>query len=327
MRPRSAVCLGSSSVRGQTGRPSLPARLSAHAGGLCGRIGGAKGRRSAAIASATEKEQGAATLPRGSNTEDVDNCEYNVGQYCTIDSKGKRVQRRSLGEMEQEFLEALRAWYYDGSPIMTNEEFEVLKDELIWQGSTVAILSSAEQKFLEASLAYSAGKPIMSDAEYDDLKRELKQSNSFVAMGGPRCSLRSRKMYSDLEVDYIRMLLLNVPATLLVLGVLFFFDDLTGFEISKIIELPEPWGIVALWGLVLPACFVLSSTITNFVVQDGIILKGQCPNCGTQNLSYFGNILTVEGNKDKAEVQCSECKAVLEFNERKREMVVVSTSF
>ena len=80
-------------------------------------------------------------------------------------------------------------------------------------------------------------------------------------------------MYADLEVDYIRMLLLNVPATLLVLGVLFFFDDITGFEITKLIELPEPWGIIILWGLVLPACFVFSNAITNFVLRDGIILK------------------------------------------------------
>lgn len=38
----------------------------------------------------------------------------------------------------------------------------------------------AEQKFLEASLAYSKGKSIMSDKEYDDLKLELKQQDSFV---------------------------------------------------------------------------------------------------------------------------------------------------
>ena len=33
---------------------------------------------------------------------------------------------------------------------------------------------------------------------------------------GPRCSIRSKNMYSDLEVDYPKMLLLNLPGVLLV---------------------------------------------------------------------------------------------------------------
>lgn len=37
---------------------------------------------------------------------------------------------------------------------------------------------------------------------------------SFVQ--GPRCSIRSKNMYSDLTVDYLKMTLLNLPATLLV---------------------------------------------------------------------------------------------------------------
>ena len=33
---------------------------------------------------------------------------------------------------------------------------------------------------------------------------------------GPRCSIRSKNMYSDLEVDYVKLLLLNLPGVLLV---------------------------------------------------------------------------------------------------------------
>ena len=40
--------------------------------------------------------------------------EYNVaGEYCAIDPAAKRV-KRSLGEMEQEFLSALTSYYYEG---------------------------------------------------------------------------------------------------------------------------------------------------------------------------------------------------------------------
>jgi len=69
--------------------------------------------------------------------------------------------------------------------------------ELLWSGSKVAILDSAEQKFLEATMAYGRGTPIMSDDEYDELKASLKNSSSIVTAQGPRCSIRSKKMYGD----------------------------------------------------------------------------------------------------------------------------------
>jgi len=70
--------------------------------------------------------------------EETDNCETNVsGEYCSIDLKGKRLKERSLGEMEAEFLEALSSYYYEGKPRLSDEEFSLLKEELIWSGSKV----------------------------------------------------------------------------------------------------------------------------------------------------------------------------------------------
>ena len=37
-----------------------------------------------------------------------------------------------------------------------------------------------------------------------------------AALQGPRCSIRTKKMYSDITVDYLKMTLLNLPAVLLV---------------------------------------------------------------------------------------------------------------
>ncbi len=56
----------------------------------------------------------------------------------------------------------------------------------------------------------------------------------------------SARRYADLYPDYLRMLALNVPAVLLVLGAVFAIDDVTGFEITKAIELPPPYGVVLL---------------------------------------------------------------------------------
>ena len=70
------------------------------------------------------------------------------------------------------------------------------------------------QRFLEATLAFNKGTPVLNDAEYDALKLKLKEASSPVAMAGPRCSLRSQRVYSDSKVDYLRMTLLNVPGAL-----------------------------------------------------------------------------------------------------------------
>lgn len=78
------------------------------------------------------------------------------------------------------------------------------------------VRSSDEKKFLEATAAYNRGKPVMSDADFDALKRRLKQEGSIITAEGPRCSLRTRTMYSDASVDYLRMLGINIPAALLV---------------------------------------------------------------------------------------------------------------
>ena len=78
---------------------------------------------------------------------------------------GRRMSKVSLGEKEQEFLEALRvnchldtypnicccccqhddyafvqSFYFDNKPAMSNEEFDNLKEELTWEGSKVAVL-------------------------------------------------------------------------------------------------------------------------------------------------------------------------------------------
>lgn len=256
-------------------------------------------------------------------TAEYDECDTNLGgEYCSIDRSGRRASTRTLGEMEQEFLEALSSFYYDGQPKLSDEEFELLREELYWNGSKVATLDSDEQRFLEVSQAYAAGKQILSDDEFDELKAKLRNKNSVVTAQGPRCSIRSKKMYSDATVDYLKMTAINIPAALLVLGLVFSIDDLTGFEITEFIELPPPYGILGLWGFLLPVVFLLSTSITNIVLRNGIILRGPCPSCGTINGTYFGDIFTVQGNRGANLVECSNCKADLTYDISKRIIVV-----
>lgn len=262
----------------------------------------------------------------GEETDDGEG--HLVADYCSLDAAGKRVKKnRSLGEMEQEFLDALSSYYFEGKAAISDAEFDLLKEELLWAGSKVVVLDSDEQRFLEAVRSWATGHPIMSDEEFDQLRTTLRTQGSVVAAQGPRCSLRTKKMYSDASPDYLRMTALNIPAALLVLGLVFSIDDLTGFEITSLIELPPPYGIVALWGFILPVLYLLSSSITNLVLRDGLILKGPCPSCGTQNFTYFGDIFNVAGSRGSNTVECGNpsCRADLTFDYNKRVIVVDKT--
>lgn len=235
--------------------------------------------------------------------------------YCSLD---KKAEKKSIGEMEQDFLQALQSFYYEGEAVMSNEEFDNLKEELTWEGSSVVMLSSDEQKFLEASMAYASGKPILTNEEFDQLKLRLKQEGSSIVQGGPRCSLRSRKVYSDLKVDYFKMFLINVPAAVIALTLFFFLDDITGFEITYLLELPEPFSFIFTWFAALPLIFWLSQAFTNAIVKDFLILKGPCPNCGTENISFFGTILSVPSGGARNNIKCSNCSTELVYDSRER---------
>ncbi|KAH0890474.1 hypothetical protein HID58_052903 [Brassica napus] len=205
-----------------------------------------------------------------------------------------------------------------GKAVMSNEEFDNLKEELMWEGSSVVMLSSDEQRFLEASMAYVSGNPILSDEEYDKLKMKLKMDGSEIVCEGPRCSLRSKKVYSDLAVDYFKMFLLNVPATVVALGLFFFLDDLTGFEITYLLELPEPFSFIFTWFAAVPAIVYLALSLTKLIIRDSLILKGPCPNCGTENTSFFGTILSISNDGSTNNVKCSGCGTAMVYDSSTR---------
>jgi hypothetical protein len=172
-------------------------------------------------------------------------------------------------------------------------------------------------------MAFAKGTPVLSDAEFDALKLRLKESGSAVALAGPRCSLRSQRVYSDSTVDYLRMTALNVPGALAGLLVCFLADDASGFEITELVELPEPYGLLAVWGLVLPLIYLVSAQVTGLLIKDPLVLKGPCPNCGQPNIAFFGDILTVQGEKDMLDVTCEGCKKLINFQRKARTIVLV----
>lgn len=75
------------------------------------------------------------TAPLSGEVSDDEGFNNTAGEYCSIDPNSGKKAKRTLGEMEQDFLGAMTSWYYEGKPVMSDEEFALLKEELIWSGS------------------------------------------------------------------------------------------------------------------------------------------------------------------------------------------------
>eukprot|EP00798_Chlamydomonas_sp_ICE-L_P003888 gene3888-13954_t len=71
--------------------------------------------------------------------DDDGSCDYIASDYCGIDPEtGKKRGRRTVGEMEKDFLGALGSYYYEGKSDMPDDEFNLLKEVCVggigWDG-------------------------------------------------------------------------------------------------------------------------------------------------------------------------------------------------
>ncbi|KAL4443897.1 hypothetical protein ABPG75_011634 [Micractinium tetrahymenae] len=284
---------------------------------LVARPAAARRQRRAARVCAQQQQ-----APKATDSDVVDE---NIGAYCSLDQAGRRPTRElTTGEKEQLFLEATAAFYFDGTPVLSDSEFDNLKQELQWEGSKVVVLSKEEQLLLEARLAAKAGKPIMSDAEYDALKARLAGSGVFsLRREGPVCSLDRPEVRGKsrlpADVEWGKMVALRLPAVLAVGGTIALLDVATGGTIA---ELPGKIGVLFWGGLVVPSAFVIYNAVSTFLFKDPLVLKAPCPNCGEVNTTYFGDILTVQGSRDKNVVKCPCCESQLTFDAQEKEVVV-----
>merc|ERR1712216_859079 len=181
--------------------------------------------------------------------------------------------------------------YFDGRQVLSDADFDLLKEDLAWEGSEYAVLSRNETRFLGAMGAYSRGEePIMSDDEFDALKASLKAQGSIVACSTePRCFLDTGICSVTFTPDRFRGLVLYLPA----ISVLPLITLLIGS----------------------PLIVSVAQYLTEQVLfKDPFIAQGPCPDCGANNRLFFGDILGVEGFQAEGDVQCSNCKTALKVS-------------
>ena len=187
--------------------------------------------------------------------------------------------------------------------MLNDEEFDLLKEDLQWNGSELVQMNRKEATYLAAVQAYMKGTPTMSDAEFDSLKKELMEAGSVFAVNKePKCYIDTGICKVTLQEDRFRNNLLYLPAST-ILAVVWLG---LGFEVIEPIIRLNP-VVLALLGtpfIVQGAKFITE----NFIFQNSFVVYGPCPSCQAQNRVYFGDILGVEGFTDVATVKCPNCK-------------------
>lgn len=226
-------------------------------------------------------------------------------EFCTIDEDTGKKIRLTVAEKERIFLDSLQSYYASGRQLLSDEDFDLLKEDLQWSGSSVVVVNRQETKYLAAMGAYLKGKPIMNDEEFDNLKKELKETGSkFAVDTEPKCYIDTGVCKVTLQEDKFRSNLLYLPGGLILsivwLGL--------GFEFIEPFIRLNP---IILFALGTPLIIEGAKKLTEeYLFTNKLIAYGPCPSCEYETRLYFGNILGVEGFGDEGNVKCPQCKDV-----------------
>ena len=189
--------------------------------------------------------------------------------------------------------------------MLSDSEFDLLKEDLQWNGSPMVAMSQKEVKYVTAMQEYMKGTPVMPDDVIEKLKEALKEEGSkFAVQTDPKCYIDTGICKVTLEEDEFRSNLLYLPAGFVLMG----FWLLFGYELIEPIIRINP---VILSVIGLPWVYTGAKGFTESVLfTNKKIAFGPCPNCNFQNRVYFGDILGVEGFKNVADVKCPNCREV-----------------
>lgn len=236
---------------------------------------------------------------------DLDECIPDE-EFCTIDEDTGNKIRLTMAEKERIFLDSLQSYYASGRQLLSDEDFDLLKEDLQWNGSSVVVVNRQESKYLAAMEAYLKGQPIMDDAEFDELKKELKETGSkFAVDTEPKCYIDTGVCKVTLQEDKFRSNLLYLPAAL----------TLSVVWLGLAFEIIEPFirvNPIILLALGVPLITKGSQTLTeDYIFQNNLVAYGPCPSCDVENRIYFGDILGVEGFGAEGNLKCPKCKDIV----------------
>lgn len=225
-------------------------------------------------------------------------------EYCVVDKTTGKLIRLTLEEKERIFVDSLQSYYMDGRQLLNDAEFDLLKEDLQWNGSPTVTFNRDEARYLAAVQAFMKGQPIIEDDEFDSLKARLKADGSkFAVSTQPKCYIDTGICTVTFKDDKFRNNLLYLPA-----GFVLFLAWLgIGYETLGLLIKINPVILILLGS---PLIYNGAKTITDdFIFKNKKIVYGPCPSCEAENRIFFGDILGVEGFDQVADAKCSNCKA------------------
>lgn len=104
-----------------------------------------------------------------------------------VKSMIKNTYWRDAGDIvvkELMYFDSLHSYYKTGKPLLDNNNYDELHENLTWEGSSIATMNAKEVQFVSAVAASKRGESLMDDAEYTTLKSELKKEGSWVVNRG-----------------------------------------------------------------------------------------------------------------------------------------------
>lgn len=235
--------------------------------------------------------------------DDSDEC-IPDDEYCVLDEKTGSLIRLTLAEKERIFLDALQSYYVNSRQLLPDDQFDLLKEDLSWNGSKLVQMNRNEAKYLAAMESYVKGEPMMNDAEFDALKSTLKEEKSpFAVSTEPKCYIDTGICTVTLAEDNFRSNLLYLPVGAVLsiawLGLGFEFLSLLNLSVNPVIL------------IILGSYFIYTGSkkiTSDYIFKNNKIVYGPCPSCEAENRVYFGDILGVEGFGDIASLKCPNCK-------------------
>lgn len=259
----------------------------------------------------------------------------------------------TLAELEVEYIDAIFN-YFKGSPVISDDNYEALREELQWQGSVFPSLSTDEIKWLEAELAFYRGEPIMSDEEFQKLAKK-------VSAGGRRTELTAflyyvkgkyKLSYEEFKDEKLRNsmnalgsevdrkgaagpmfadssdLEPSLDQQALFFASLGFFPFLLSFfTFGFFLVIVSGWGTAfKLWPFTLAVglagAFLLTQQLLTFLdLQNSEILCSTCPACGVRQNHFLNDTLPSLVYKHK----CVACGHEVQIDLEKRRSEPVGT--
>eukprot|EP00285_Hemiselmis_virescens_P011672 CAMPEP_0173390158 /NCGR_PEP_ID=MMETSP1356-20130122/14327_1 /TAXON_ID=77927 ORGANISM="Hemiselmis virescens, Strain PCC157" /NCGR_SAMPLE_ID=MMETSP1356 /ASSEMBLY_ACC=CAM_ASM_000847 /LENGTH=329 /DNA_ID=CAMNT_0014347487 /DNA_START=11 /DNA_END=1000 /DNA_ORIENTATION=- len=239
------------------------------------------------------------------------------GNYFGVDNEGNKVLL-TLEAKEKTYLDCCNSFYNDKKQMMSDSDFDQLKEDLAFSGSDLPLMNRMEVMFMVAANRYAEGNPIMSDDEFDNIRRKLKDRNSVAVVHKvPTCRVETNTCKADLTTDTLKDAILYLPIVGIVTLIVAEASYLTIGSVGG------PLGSLLLDS---PVIALISYFIRNFILfQDPLITRTSCPQCYTEQNIYFGDILFCSGNKqDLIKTQCANQACGCDLRASRSKMTVES---